>query len=324
MNFIHLIFTTFAKEAKHLKRSNYIFMSERKITYQNATGTIEFTLKSDLMFHYVMQKSKAALIGLVCALKGIHPSQVRDIIVMNPIDLNSTSKETVMDLKLILNSKEILNIELQVYTDKYWINRSVLYLCRAYDSIGEGEDYSKLKPTTHFCITDQELFPDDDEFYSSYLLLNTKNHRPYTKNFGINVLQLNHIENATKENFDNNLVYWARLFEADTWEVFRKLAKDNPAIEEVGNLILELNTDNQAKELLEGQRRYREMLASQYTAGYTDAEDKYAAQLAEKDAALADKNATIAKNVSDLANKDSTIAQKDALLQKYIDKFGPI
>ncbi|WP_026665127.1 hypothetical protein [Butyrivibrio sp. FC2001] len=31
-------------------------------------------------------------------------------------------------------------------------------------------------------------------------------------------------------------------------------------------MILELNTDNQAKEILEGQRRYREMLASQYAA----------------------------------------------------------
>ena len=41
-------------------------------------------------------------------------------------------------------------------------------------------------------------------------------------------------------------------------------------------MIFELNYDNQAKELLEGQRRYKEMMASQYTAGYTDAEEKYA------------------------------------------------
>ena len=74
---------------------------------------------------------------------------------------------------------------------------------------------------------------------------------------------------------------------------------------EVGNLILELNTDNQAKELLEGQRRYREMMASQYTAGYTDAEDNYKSIIAEKDAALADKDAIIAeltKALNDMKN----------------------
>ncbi len=269
-----------------------------------------------------MQKSKKALLGLVCSLKGLSPSQVREIVVMNPIDLNNFSKESVMDLKLILNNDEIMNIELQVYTDKYWIQRSILYLCRAFDCIGEGDDYSKLKPTTHICITDQTLIPDTSQFYSEYLLLNTKNHIPYTKKFGIKVLELNQTELATQEDIDNNLVYWAKLFKAETWEEFQTLAEGNPAIEEVGDLILELNTDNQAKEILEGQRRYREMMASQYTAGYTDAEEKYDVIIAEKDAALADKDAALAVKDAALADRDATIADQNALLQKYIEKYG--
>ena len=263
-------------------------MSETITSYKDATGSIKFTLKSDLMFHYVMQKSERALTGLVCSLKGIPISMVKKIIVLNPIDFNNLSKKTVMDLKLILNNNEILNIELQVYTDKYWIQRSLLYLCRAYDSIGVDDDYSKLKPTTHICITDQDLFPENPEFYSEYLLLNTKNHQPYTKNFGIKVLELNHTDLATQEDIDNNLVYWANLFKADTWEEFKVLAEGRPDIEEVANMILELNTDTQAKEMLEGQRRYREMMNSQYSAGYTDAEEKY-------EEIIADKNATIKK-----------------------------
>lgn len=79
--------------------------------------------------------------------------------------------------------------------------------------------------------------------------------------------------------------------------------KNHPDIEEVGNMIFELNYDNQAKELLEGQRRYREQMNSQYTAGYTDAEEKYETELAKKDAAI--------------ASKDSEIAQLRAELEKY-------
>ncbi len=262
-------------------------------SYKDATGTIEFTLKSDLMFHYVMQKSERALKGLVCSLNGISASMVKELIVLNPIDFNDDLQKTVMDLKLILNNNEILNIELQVYTDKYWIQRSLLYLCRAYDSIDAGDDYSKIKPTTHFCITDQNLFPEYPEFYSEYLLLNTKNHQPYTKNFGIKVLELNHTNLATQEDIDNNLVYWADLFKADTWEKFQELAEGRPDIEEVGNLMLEVNADTKAKELLEGQRRYREMMNSQYSAGYTDAEEKYEEIIAKNQAVIADKDATI-------------------------------
>nr|WP_297706974.1 hypothetical protein [uncultured Butyrivibrio sp.] len=42
------------------------------------------------------------------------------------------------------------------------------------------------------------------------------------------MLQLNHIELATEEDEENNLVYWARLFNATTWEEFKALAENNP------------------------------------------------------------------------------------------------
>ena len=261
--------------------------NSQKLTYETATGEIEFTLMSDMMFHYVMQNSKNALIGLVCALKGLSTDDVQDILVENPIDLNSAGKETIMDIKLTLNNNEILNIELQVYPDKYWISRSIIYLCRAYDNIGSGDNYSLVKPTTLFCITDQELIPNAEaEFYAKYRLINIKNRHLYTDKFGINMLQLNHTDLATQEDIVNNLVYWANLFKATTWEEFKNLAKNHPDIEEVGNLIFELNYDNQAKELLEGQRRYREQMNSQYTAGYTDAEEKYENEIVQLQAEL--------------------------------------
>ena len=75
------------------------------------------------------------------------------------------------------------------------------------------------------------LLPNtESEFHAKYHLTNLKSHHLYTDKFDINVLQLNHTD----------------------------LAKNHPDIKEVGNLIFELNYDNQAKELLEGQRRYRE------------------------------------------------------------------
>ena len=246
--------------------------SKQGWTYETATGKIEYNLQSDMMFHYVMQKSKEALKGLVCALKGISPAEVKDIHVENPIELNSSARETIMDIKLTLNNNEILNIELQMYYEQEWLPRSILYLCRAYDSIGRGDDYTLLKPTTLYCITDKILVTDaDPEFYAKYQLLNVKTHKKYSDIIGINVLQLNQTEIATQEDIDNNLLYWANLFKATTWEDFKALAKDNPAIEEVGSMIFELNYDNQAKELLEGQRRYREQMATEYAAGVRDA-----------------------------------------------------
>ncbi len=162
----------------------------------------------------------------------------------------------------------------------------------------------------HYCITNQELFPDSPEFYSKYIFLNTKNHRPYTNNFCIKVLQLNHTELATKQDKDNNLVYWAKLFNACTWEEFKALANDYPDIKEVGTMIFTLNTDNQTAEILEGQRRYREMLASEHAAGVIEAETRLNSIIAEKDAAIAD--------------KDAALADKDAIIEKLLSEIDSL
>ena len=60
-------------------------------------------------------------------------------------------------------------------------------------------------------------------------------------------------------------------------------------------MIFELDYSNQEKEILEGKRRYREQMNSQYTAGYTDAEEKYEPILTEKDATIANLQAELEK-----------------------------
>ena len=288
-------------------------------TYETATGKIEYTLQSDMMFHYVMQKSKGALTGLVCALKGITPSEVKDIHVENPIDLNNAARETIMDIKLTLNNNEIMNIELQVYPTNYWIFRSILYLCRAFDSIGSGDNYSDLKSTTLYCITDQKLIPDaEPEFYARYLFTNQRNQKIYTDQFGINMLQLNHTDLATQADIDNNLLYWANLFKATTWEEFKALAKDNPTIEEVGSMIFELNYDNQAKELLEGQRRYREQMATEYAAGIIDAKKELQPIIDD----LEEKVENSEHEKSELKSKNATLTDEVSRLQALLKEHG--
>ncbi len=133
----------------------------------------------------------------------------------------------------------------------------------------------------------------------------------YNTDFGINVLQLNHIDKATNEDINNNLVYWAKLFKATTWEEFRALANGNSVIEEVGQLILELNTDDQTKELLEGRRKYREQLATSYAAGEINVAKKLNTIIEEKDAEIAT-----------LSDKNASLTDENAKLRKLLEDNG--
>ncbi len=227
------------------------------VPFEEATGPIDVTLKNDMMFHLVMARSKKALKGLVCALKGLNPDDVKDVELMNPIDYSMyATKEIILDVKVSLNNNEVIDIELQMYKDRPWEERSLLYLCRSFDSIGEGEDYAKLMPTTFIAIMNDPLFPKYPEFYSKYMLLNIKNFQPYSSKIKLNVLYLNMTEKAEKEDIDNKLVYWAELFKTTTWDDLKKLCTRNEAFMEVAQVMYKSNIQSQEKTYLEAHEKY--------------------------------------------------------------------
>jgi predicted transposase/invertase (TIGR01784 family) len=233
------------------------------LSYMNATGKIDFTLRNDMMFHRVMQSSNVALKHLICSLKGLDPSTVKEVTLTNPIDYSAYNhKEIILDVKVLLNNNEILDIELQLYYTVEWKLRSLLYLCRSFDSIGAGKNYLNLKPTTFIAIMDDPLFPEHPEFYSHYQLLNTKNHQPYTDYLSLNVLYLGQTELATEEDIQNGLLYWAELFKAKTWEELKALCRREPGFEEVAKVMYNSNIQDQERTLFEAHQRY---LMEQYS-----------------------------------------------------------
>ena len=261
-----------------------------------ASGSIEITLKNDMLFHMVMARSERALKGLVCALKGLREEDVRTVRLLNPINYDEyLEKEVVVDTLVEMNNAEILNIELQIRRDKEWIKRSLLYLCRAFDNIkGEDKGYERLKPTTHIGILDHDLFPEHPEFYAKYLLTNVSNGNIYTSIFGMNVLSLNRIGLATEEDRNNKLDYWAKLFRAETWEELKSLAERSEAMSEVAEAMYRVSAEQHNQSILRARRKYEEIHATVVNAR-DRAEAERDAMAAKLDAAEAKLGATEAK-----------------------------
>lgn len=158
-------------------------------TFQNATGAIDYTLMNDCMFHIVMQSNEKVLRGLVCALLRLTPKEVQSITVLNPIELGRgpRDKEYILDVKVLLNSAAVINIELQVRKQDFWDDRSLSYLCRLFGNLESGDDYSDVMPTYHIGILDFTLFPEHPEFYATNKMMNVKKHYIYNDKFTLNV-----------------------------------------------------------------------------------------------------------------------------------------
>ena len=94
---------------------------------QEATGKIEYGLTNDYMFRVLFQKNKKALTGLGCSLLHLNPGEITSIEITNPVEIGSSfsDKEFRLDIRLILNSHQQIDLEMQVNDYHDWPERSI-------------------------------------------------------------------------------------------------------------------------------------------------------------------------------------------------------
>lgn len=289
-------------------------MTNKQFKYLEATGDIDYNMTNDYMFRVVLQQNQDTLIGLVSSSLHMKPNAIKNIQILNPIVLGDSiaDKEYRMDLLVLLNSNTTLNIEMQVTHIKAWVNRSLGYLCRAFDDINHGQPYSDMKPVFQISFLDFTLFEEHPEFYSTYQMRNIKDGYLYSSNLNVCVIELNHTDMATEEDKAYGIDTWAKLFKAKTWEEIKMITENNESLQSTAESIFLSNSDL----VIRKQCRDRE--------DYYREKEHAEKIIAEQAATIADKNATIAEKDAAIADKDAAIADKDALLKRYMDKYGSL
>ena len=222
------------------------------------TGPIRYSMRNDYMFKAVLQKNQKALTGLLSSLLSIPPDSIVSIEILNPIELGKSfeDKDCILDLKIRLNNNRIINIELQLRDLGNWPERSLIYLCRAFDQPKQGEDYINILTTIHISILDFNLPHLTPEFYSEFKLLNTKNHEVYSDKFVLRVLNLKVLEDDSIIKEPVNLYEWALLFKAKTWEDLKMLAEKNEYIADTIVTLHELSDDEKIQMQCEAREKY--------------------------------------------------------------------
>ena len=203
----------------------------------------------------------------------------------------------------LLDSKTIINIELQVRAQNFWNDRSLSYLCRLFDHLEKGEDYFDVRPAYHIGIVNFTPFPDYFEFHATNMMMNVQKHYIYNDKFMLNVLKLKQIELATDEDKQWKLDYWARLFQSKTWEELKMLAQQNDVFMETCETIFQKNQDEKVRYWCEA-REEAERIARSVKRDYEN-------QLAEKDSIIIEKDNTITDMGNTIVEKDNALTEKD-------------
>mgnify|MGYP004451893367 FL=1 len=167
-----------------------------------------------------------------------------------------------------MNDARIINIELQVYKQTHWTNRSLLYWARAYDSIKSGQDYGMLFPTYHIGILDFTLFEEHPKFMAKYQILDVEDGFLYSDKLCIKVLDLTQLEKAKgRSETDKKILKWAGIFKAETLEELEQLARGEEVFENMVVTMKKLSEDEKIRMQCEAREDYERSLLTEYNAG---------------------------------------------------------
>lgn len=281
--------------------------------WQKATGEIPISMKNDYLFCAMLQRNNNVLKSLICALLHLPHQGIQTATIQNPISLGKSidAKTIVLDIKVLLNQNTILNLELQVINQHNWPDRSIYYLCRCFDNLNHGDEYTEVKPAIHISILDFTLFPESPEFYATYYMMNQKNHQLYSDKFRISVLCLNQIQIATKEDKNYHIDYWAKLFKCKDWSELQMLANSDDNIKDAASTIYQLTQDEQIRyECERREEALRRMKTDQILAEQTKKE------LSETKEELRETKALLSEQNEQLQKKDALIQELQRKLQE--------
>ncbi|MCH5264101.1 MAG: Rpn family recombination-promoting nuclease/putative transposase [Lachnospiraceae bacterium] len=224
----------------------------------NLTGPLTIPMTNDYLFRALLQQNNKVLKGLISSLLHLSLDEIISVEITNPIELGKSidAKDFFLDIKVLLNSDTIINLEMQVINQHNWPERSLSYLCRSFDGLNRGEDYLEARPVIQISLLDFTLFPAYPEFYATYQLLNVKNYIKYSDKLCLHVLDLTRTDLATEKDKQHQIDYWAALFKATTWEELRMLADKNESIAEAAETVYRLSEEEKIRLQCEAREDY--------------------------------------------------------------------
>ena len=269
--------------------------------YLSATGPIKYNMTNDYMFRMVLQRDKNTLINLISSVLDLPLEAILDVRIENVIEPGKSieDKEYRLDVMVLLNGNTYINLEMQVVNYNNWPERSLSYLCRRFDNVARGEDYSTAKPVYHIGFLDYTLFEKHPEFFAKYQIRNAEDGFLYTDKFNLYVIELNNTDIATSYDKRLGIDKWAQLFKATTWEEIRMIAEENPKMNSTAESMFLSNSDFAIQE----QCRAREDAIAH--------ERHQQKKLAEQE-----------KQIESLTDENSTLSDEIARLKKLLVDNG--
>ena len=201
----------------------------------------------DFCFKELMKNDKVRK-GFVAAILGKAPEEIRRTTLL-PTELRKESEDDklgVLDVMIELEDGTLMNMEMQVASFKYWINRVLFYIGKIYTGqIREGEDYEKLQKCVHVSILDFNYFQKDNRCYRKAAICDMETGELYTDLLELHTLELRKLPPEAQN--EKGIIHWMRFLGGKKREEFEDMAKQDEYIGEAYEELKKLSLDDQKR-----------------------------------------------------------------------------
>lgn len=207
--------------------------------------------KADLAFRELMRNEEIRR-HFISDVLGISLEDIRSVRLENTFlsRRSRQEKQCILDVRMLLNDRRRINVELQIRRLAFWDKRSLFYLAKMYtEGVFSGQSYDRLKKCIVISILDFELdlFP---EYHKVYCLRDQRG-RQYSDQFEIHVIELN------KELAGDRMDDWIRLFRVKNREELDEMRSENPGVMKAVEEVRAMNLFKWAKWRYEEHLKYQ-------------------------------------------------------------------
>lgn len=242
--------------------------NKKNRTSENSRGL--FDPKIDFAFKQVFGQDnpecKRILLHLLnAAFKRKNSVGIKSIEYLNPyMDKEyKEDKQSILDIKVKTEKGELIDVEIQIGSHPYFIERCLWYWSSLYErQLAENDDYSSLKRCIVISIVDFKLnaLKDLKDYHGVFELVERTQHIKLTEYCELHLVQLPevHVEGDIKD--ADNLTKWS-IFLKDVNDVSKKdiikeLREEVPEIDMATKILEKVSQDEKKRAQYESRKRW--------------------------------------------------------------------
>ena len=212
--------------------------------------------KYDLIFKLVFAKCPEHVAPLISAVTGLPAEDCAGLTIIDPHTYpeREDGKLGIMDIRVVVKSKKVVNVEMQKEKKDHLRERIVSYMSgMVRDQANSGDDYDNIRRVICILIIDDVLMPEDSAYHHRYTMYDPETRSEFTDLMEVHVLELPKLPAADD---GSGLWAWLKFIDVGDRKELDMIAEKDPEIGKAAARLLEVSEDAETRLRLEFERRW--------------------------------------------------------------------